>query len=137
MTTNRKYLPTLSEKLDRLCITQLKEFLIKDHRDEYSKEIQDILHDIDLDIEEKEIKFDSKMLRTLIILALINREIWLSESNARNGSRNGNDLYKSHSLNFIRNAAKNKIQNKIGGRVDHKLDVLDGEFENWYPSWDN
>ena len=47
---NRKYLPTLSELIDRLSIVQLKEVFIPEHKDEYSKEISDILHDIDLTI---------------------------------------------------------------------------------------
>ena len=44
----RKYLPTLSELIDRLSITQLKEVFITDHKDEYAQEISDILHDINL-----------------------------------------------------------------------------------------
>ena len=47
--TNRKYLPTLSELVDRLSIAQLKEVFITEHKDEYAKEIEDIMHDIDLE----------------------------------------------------------------------------------------
>jgi hypothetical protein len=47
---NRKYLPTLSELIDRLSIAQLKEVFITEHKDEYAKEIEDILHDIDLEL---------------------------------------------------------------------------------------
>ena len=39
----RKYLPTLSELIDRLSIAQLKEVFISEHKKEYAKEIQDIL----------------------------------------------------------------------------------------------
>ncbi len=46
----RKYLPTLSELVDRLSIVQLKEVFIAEHKDEYSKEIADITHDIQDDI---------------------------------------------------------------------------------------
>jgi hypothetical protein len=42
----RKYLPTLAELIDRLSIVQLKEVFIPEHKSEYSKEISDILHDI-------------------------------------------------------------------------------------------
>jgi hypothetical protein len=45
---NRKYLPTLSELIDRLSIAQLKEVFISDHREEYAQEISDIVHDIQL-----------------------------------------------------------------------------------------
>jgi hypothetical protein len=49
---NRKYLPTLSELIDRLSIVQLKEVFIPEHKTEYSKEISDILHDIQAHIDE-------------------------------------------------------------------------------------
>ena len=45
---DRKYLPTLSELIDRLSIAQLKEVFIPDHKKEYAQEISDILHDLDL-----------------------------------------------------------------------------------------
>ena len=34
--TNRKYLPTLSELVDRLSIIQLKEVFISEHKEEYA-----------------------------------------------------------------------------------------------------
>ena len=46
--TNRKYLPTLAELIDRLSIAQLKEVFIEDHKEEYAQEMEDILHDINL-----------------------------------------------------------------------------------------
>ena len=49
---NRKYLPTLSELIDRLSIVQLKEVFIIEHKEEYAKEISDILHDIDLTLKD-------------------------------------------------------------------------------------
>ena len=36
----RKYLPTLSELIDRLSIAQLKEVFIPEHKEEYAKEIK-------------------------------------------------------------------------------------------------
>ena len=44
----RKYLPTLSELIDRLSIAQLKEVFITEHKEEYAQEISDIVHDIQL-----------------------------------------------------------------------------------------
>lgn len=132
----RKYLPTFAEKIDRLVICQLKEFLIPEYREEYSKEIAEIIHDIDLDIEEKEITLDAKNIRDIIILAIINREIWLTEGNYRKGIKEGNDLAKSHGLNKVRNISKNRIQEKIGGRKDLKIDVVE-TYPEWIPSWEN
>ena len=39
----RKYLPTLGELIDRLSIVQLKEVKIPQHKEEYAKEIEDIV----------------------------------------------------------------------------------------------
>ena len=61
----RKYLPTLSELIDRLSIAQLKEVFITDHKNEYSKEISDICHDIDI-ILEKCNKIDAKTIRSIV-----------------------------------------------------------------------
>ena len=42
--SERKYLPTLSELIDRLSIAQLKEVFVTEHKDEYSQEIADICY---------------------------------------------------------------------------------------------
>ncbi len=41
--SERKYLPTLSELIDRLSIAQLKEVFISEHKKEYSQEIKDMI----------------------------------------------------------------------------------------------
>ena len=45
---NRKYLPTLNELIDRLSIHQLKEVFIPENKENYAKEIKDMMYDIDL-----------------------------------------------------------------------------------------
>ena len=45
--SSRKYLPTISELIDRLSIIQLKEVFIPEHKEEYAKEIKDIVEDLD------------------------------------------------------------------------------------------
>ena len=49
----RKYLPTLGELIDRLSIVQLKEVKIPKHKEEYAKEISEIVHDINEILKEK------------------------------------------------------------------------------------
>ena len=51
--SDRKYLPTLSELIDRLSIAQLKEVFITEHKEEYAKEINEIIHDINLELSDK------------------------------------------------------------------------------------
>lgn len=132
---SRKYLPTLSELIDRLSIAQLKEVFITDHKEEYAKEIQDILHDIDLEIQEKDVILDAKAIRAIMVLSQMNLHIWHNESNYRKGIKDGNNLELTHGLNGIRNTAKNMIQENVGGRKDYKIDCLAAEFKDWEISW--
>lgn len=133
--TERKYLPTLSDLIDRLAIVQLKEVFIEEHKEEYANEIQDILNDIQLIIDEDNIKLSANMIRNIVVLSQMNLHIWHNESNYRKGIREGNNLELTHGLNGIRNTAKNKIQESIGGRKDYKIDCLAAEFKKWNISW--
>ena len=133
---DRKYLPTLSELIDRLSIAQLKEVFITEHKEEYAKEIQDILHDINLMLSDGQEKITAETLRAVIVLSQMNLHIWHNESEARKGNKDGNRLLLTHGLNGIRNVAKNKIQEIVGGRKDYKTDCLAAEFKDWEISWE-
>tara|TARA_R100000664_G_C2675612_1_gene85786 strand:- start:57 stop:473 length:417 start_codon:yes stop_codon:yes gene_type:complete len=132
---NRKYLPTLSELIDRLSITQLKEVFISEHKDEYSAEIKDILHDIQLCLDETSEGISAEVIRAIVVLSQMNLHIWHNESNYRKGIKDGNNLELTHGLNGIRNTAKNKIQEICGGRKDYKIDCLAADFKDWEISW--
>lgn len=131
----RKYLPTLSELIDRLSIVQLKEVFISEHKDEYSQEIRDILHDIQLLLNQNDDKITAETIRAIVVLSQMNLHIWHNESNYRKGIKDGNNLELTHGLNGIRNTAKNKIQEIVGGRKDYKIDCLAAEFKDWEISW--
>ena len=131
----RKYLPTLSELVDRLSIVQLKEVFITEHKDEYSKEISDIVHDIQVLLDENNGKITAETIRAIVVLSQMNLHIWHNESNYRKGIKDGNNLELTHGLNGIRNVAKNKIQEIVGGRKDYKIDCLAAEFKDWEISW--
>ena len=126
----RKYLPTTSELIDRLSIVQLKEVFIPEHKEEYAKEIKDIVHDLE------ETGLDGEMIRAIIVLAQMNLHIWHNETKYRVGEGDGN-LGLTHGLNGIRNTAKNKIQDALedGGRKDYKIDCIAAEFKDWEVSW--
>ena len=124
----RKYLPTISELIDRLSIIQLKEVFIPEHNKEYAKEIQEILHDLNLE------GVDAEFVRAIVVLSQMNLHIWQNESQYRSGKGDGN-LELTHGLNGIRNTAKNKIQEKAGGRKDYKVDCLAADFKDWEVSW--
>jgi hypothetical protein len=130
----RKYLPTLGELIDRLSIHQLKEVFISEHKEEYAKEISDMIHDIDIILKENEGKVTGEIVRAIIVLSQMNLHIWHNESKVRRGDKDGN-LHLTHGLNGIRNTAINKIMNIVGGRKDHKIDCLAADFKDWEISW--
>ena len=126
---DRKHLPTLSDLIDRLSIAQLKEVFIPEHKKEYAKEIQDLVHDIDIITKGK-----GKFIRDIVVLSQMNLHIWHNETEYRAGTGDGN-LELTHGLNGIRNTAKNKIEEIYGGRKDYKIDCLAADFEDWEISW--
>jgi|TARA_B100002019_G_C20872485_1_gene404654 hypothetical protein len=134
MKKQRKYLPTLNSLIDRLSIHQLKEVFLVENKENYSSEIQDIIHDIDMIIEDENIKFDGRTLRAIIVLAQMNTHIWYNESKVRKGDKDGN-LHLTHGLNGIRNTAANIIADVNGERKDYKIDCLAAEFKDWEISW--
>jgi hypothetical protein len=131
----RRYLQTLSELIDRMSIVQLKEVFIPEHKAEYAQEIDDIVHDIQLILDETDGKIDAETIRAIVVVSQINLHIWHNESNYRRGNKEGNNLELTHGLNGIRNTAKNKIQEVIGGRKDYKVDCLAADFKDWEISW--
>ena len=131
----RKYLPTLSELVDRLSIVQLKEVFIPEHKSEYSQEIADITHDIQMLLDEQDGKVTAETIRAIVVLSQMNLHIWHNESNYRKGIKDGNNLELTHGLNGIRNTAKNRIQEVVGGRKDYKIDCLAADFKDWEISW--
>ena len=135
MKNKRKYLPTLAELVDRLSIVQLKEVLISDHKEEYAQEIEDIIHDIDIILNDDKVKLSGKDVRAIVVLSQMNLHIWHNETKYRAGEGDGN-LGLTHGLNGIRNTAKNIIQENVGGRKDYKIDCIAAEFKDWEVSWD-
>ena len=134
---NRKYLPTFAELIDRMSICQLKAIFIPENKEAYDQEIADIQHDLDQIIEEKNIKLSSEMLKATSIVMLTNRYIWENESKCRNGDSQDLELLKlTHSINGVRNLAKNVISRELGERVDLKIDCLAAELKSDFQNWE-
>ena len=132
---SRKYLPTLSELIDRLSIIQLKEVFITEHKAEYAEEIAAIVHDIQAHLDENDAVINAEIIRAIVVLSQMNLHIWQNEANYRKGLKEGNSLELTHGLNGIRNTAKNKIQEVVGGRKDYNIDCLAADFKDWEISW--
>ena len=75
MSKKRKYLPTLNELIDRLSIHQLKEVFIPENKENYAKEIKDMMYDIDLILNEDNGKITAETIRAIVVLAQMNTHI--------------------------------------------------------------
>ena len=131
---DRKWLPTISELIDRLSIHQLKEVLIPENKDKYAKEMKLMMHDINQIIDEDNITLSADFIRAIVVLSQINAHIWYNESKVRRGeSQDYSLLSLTHGLNGIRSGTMNYIQDLIGqiDRKDWKSDCIAAEFDDW------
>lgn len=128
----RKYLPTLSDLIDRLSIVQLKAIRIPENREAYIKERALIEHDIDLLLGEH--KLGAIDVRAIMLIMLANDFIWLNESNARLGAKS-EMLRQTHAVNGVRNTAKNVLAKRIGERLDLKIDCLASDLPPEMGNW--
>jgi hypothetical protein len=135
----RKYLPTLSDLVDRLSIVQLKAINIPERSEEYVKERALIEHDIDLILSElaKDGKYvGASAVHAILVIMLSNHFIWINETKAREGGSEQDKLLKmTHSINGVRNTAKNQLANIDGGRRDYKVDALSAELTAEFGNW--
>lgn len=135
----RKYLPTFAELVDRLSICMLKKIWIPENSSEYQKEIDLIKQDINMIMEEKDGMqlFNADMIEMAMTIILANRVIWENESKARAGGDEQDKLLKfTHTINGIRNTAKNIISNSFGDRKDLKIDCLAANIPKEFGNWD-
>lgn len=138
--TNRYYVPTFAELLDRMSICILKKIWIPENAVEYQNEIDLIKSDINAIMEDKDGMqlFNADMIEASMIVMLSNRVIWENESKARQGGTEQDKLLKfTHSINGVRNTAKNIISYNFGDRTDLKIDCLASDIPNEFGNWKN
>ena len=124
----RKYLPTFSELIDRLTIVTLKSIRLGEHKEEYEREAKDIMSDLTEIAAEKNVVLTGEVIRAIALVMLSNSVIWDNESKARLGGSEQDKLLKfTHSVNGVRNRAKNVISRCVGERKDLKVDCLAAE----------
>ena len=138
---NRKYLPTLSDLIDRLSIVMMKAVFISENRESYMEEIALIEHDINMELSrlhgEKNFNLSAYDLRMVMMVMLANRFIWENESLVRSGHHGAEDrLRATHSVNGVRNTAKNKLAMVFGERKDLKVDCLAADLTPELGNWD-
>lgn len=111
--------PSLAELIDRLTIDQIKEVKDAANSNDYTKEMRDIEHDLDLCILCSKIKLNSYLIRLIIALAQINLHIWhTKETMQREPTQFKKCMKLAHQLNGLRNQIKNRI-----------LDLATAEFD--------
>lgn len=138
--TDRKYLPTFGDLVDRLSIVQLKEIFISEHKEEYAKERELIEQDITALFVHYygEGRFLPliDIVRAAMLLMLTNRVIWENEATVRRGGGAQDSLLRyTHSINGVRNTAKNKLNSYVGDRQDMKVDCLAADLPEAFGNW--
>lgn len=134
--SERLYLPTFADLVDRLSICQLKAIFIPEHKEEYRAEMALIMHDIDLIMLAGGHEVTARMVRAAMVIMLANRVIWESESKARAGGTEQDKLLKfTHSINGVRNTAKNIVAEATGERKDWKIDALAANLPEEFGDW--
>ena len=134
----RAYNWSFSELCDRLSIVLLK-IAYSDSKGMVSSFIEErdfICHDIDLMIKEG-VEMDGEMVYYIQGLQFINSKIWHNETSQRGESEEKEvdwkekyeNLIQSHKWNADRANIKKAIQQKIGGRVDEKLNYIQGGID--------
>jgi len=145
--TERKYLPTIADLIDRLSITLMKSIFLD--RKNYREEMKLLLSDIDSlwydwKHEGKDV-CPSHWIYPVLVLMLANRYIWENEGNIRTtpitestpfGYRDvAKRLILTHSINGVRNRAKNEISKIFSERADYKIDCLAADLHPDFGNW--
>ena len=103
----------MSELIDRLTVTQLKQNLLRDDLGDFSNEITKLTNDINLIIREKNIAASGELIRAIVMVSQINLHIWrnkeLMQEHLENEPVYLSYLKKAHQMNGVRNLLKNYI----------------------------
>jgi hypothetical protein len=134
--TERKYLPTIADLIDRLSISLMKSIFID--RDVYRAEMRLIMDDIASCLNDTKIAATPEghvqLLYNCLVLMLANRYIWENEAVARKSGKGGR-LRATHSINGVRTRAKNEISKIFGERIDEKVDCLAADLPTDVGDW--
>jgi hypothetical protein len=110
---SRQFLPSLSELIDRLTVTQVKLNLLEGSSEDFSTEVTKLINDINLIVKEKKIEISGELIRAIVMISQINLHIWrnkdLMQENLENEPEYLSYLKKAHQMNGVRNLLKNYI----------------------------
>lgn len=129
-----RFVPGLGDLIDRLSVDQLKEAFHASMRTSIRSEIADLEHDIDEWAELSQIKLSGRNVRTIIVLAQINYEIWMCKERMEAEAQHYDKwLRRAHQLNGIRNKMKNLLlqNNSNGSRLCEASNVSVDQLKDW------
>jgi hypothetical protein len=129
--SERKYLPTIADLIDRLSISLMKSIFVD--RDAYRAEMQLLMDDI-ASYPRPSTLPPEKFIYACLVLMLSNRYIWENEASARSRGKGGK-LRVTHAVNGVRTRAKNEISKIFGERMDHKIDCLAADLPTDVGDW--
>ena len=99
-----------SELIDKLIVSQIKQVMKNKNYKDYENGISSIIKEINLNIRNKKIYLDSKLINLIIALSQLNTFIWLLRDKVRESNKNlDNNIRLSHQLNALRNKVKNRL----------------------------
>lgn len=131
----RRYLPTFADLIDRLSIVLLKSVFDSGNRAAHLRERDLIEHDLDLLMGNPRL-LQALDIRAIMTVMLANRYIWENESAVRAGYHGQSEkLLLTHSINGVRNTAKNVLARRMGERLDLKVDCLSVDVLKNYGNW--
>ena len=124
----RQFLPSLSELIDRLTVTQIKQALLGDKKKDFYNEINKLSNDIDIIIKKEDIKLNSRIIRIIVLISQINLHIWKNKDLMQENLENNEEYLKllklSHQLNGIRNRMKNQLLEIEGSNDESQKKVI-------------
>jgi predicted oxidoreductase (fatty acid repression mutant protein) len=121
--SERKYKLPLSELIDKLTITQLREMLLEKNREFNTKELSELQADIDTIINESGININSRMLRIVILIGQLNTLIWVQKDLMELfPDQYDKYLRLAHQINGLKNQLKNMLSET--GKTNIKTDGL-------------
>ena len=119
--TQRQFLPTFSELIDRMTVTQIKLNLIENGKEDFREELRKISSDLDLILAKNPIAFSGDLILTFITIAQLNLHIWHNKDKMQENLKNEEEYLRllklSHQLNGYRNQLKNDLL-RIEGSAD-------------------
>lgn len=112
--SERQYKLPFGELIDKLTITQLRETLLNNHA--YAKEINELEHDIDIVMDEKDIVLTARMVRIIFLMGQLNTLIWVFKDQMGENATEAEYvkfLKLAHQVNGLKNSLKNKLMQMV------------------------